>query len=265
MARRRTSGFGAFNTPDGAVFEGPALGGVDLGGATAARLGDAMRRRRIRPPSRAVLLSLFAHGFAAAMMWLAGVSVTDELPEFEVYRVELVSPPPQVQGEPEPVTPTQPVIEQPVPPEPEVQQSEPEPEVQTQSAVPQEIPREVEEAKPAQGNNPEPVEVGGENANVRIEGQEFPFPDYLENIVLQLPRYLRWSGAGNLSATVIFYIASDGSVGGLRLDRQSGNFNFDLEAMSAVEQAGKRGAFGPLPDGFQGDRLWLRFTFLPPG
>lgn len=240
------------------------LGAVDVGAGGAARLGAALQRRRVRPPSRAVLFSLVAHAMAVAALWLAGITVTDELPEFEVYRVELVSPPPQVQGEPEPVTPTQPVVEQPVP-EPEVEQTEPEQEVQTQSAIQQEVPRTVEEPEPAQGNDPEPVEVGGENANVRIEGQEFPFPDYLENIVLQLPRYLRWSGAGNLSATVIFYIARDGSVGGLRLDRQSGNFNFDLEAMSAVEQAGRRGAFGPLPEGFQGDRLWLRFTFLPPG
>ena len=54
-------------------------------------------------------------------------------------------------------------------------------------------------------------------------------------------------------------------VGGLRLDDGSGNFNFDLEAMGAVEQAGRRAAFGPLPEGWQGDRLWVRFTFLPPG
>lgn len=264
MARRRTSGFGAFNSPDPA-FAASGASSVNTGGASAAQLGDAMRKRRVRPPRRSVFFSLLSHGTLAAAFWVAGITVTDQLPEFEVYRVELVSPPPQVQGEPEPVTPTQPVVEQPTPPEPEVVQSEPKPEVQTQSAVQQEIPRRVEEAKPAQGNNPEPVEVGGEGANVRIEGQEFPFPDYLENIVLQLPRYLRWSGPSNLSATVIFYIASDGSVGGLRLDRQSGNFNFDLEAMSAVEQAGRRSAFGPLPEGYQGDRLWLRFTFLPPG
>lgn len=230
------------------------------------RLGAALRRGRQRPPSRAVLLALGAHALVVLGFWAAGVTFTDDLPEFEVYRIELVSPPPQVQGEPEPVVPTQPVVEQPAPPEPEVTPiPTPDPPVQTQSAVKQEIPRQVQEAKPAQGNNPEPVEVGGENANVRIEGQEFPYPEYLENIVLQLPRYLRWGGAGNLEATVIFFIDREGDVGGLRLDRRSGNFNFDLEAMSAVEQAGQRGAFGPLPEGFQGDRLWVRFTFLPPG
>jgi periplasmic protein TonB len=230
----------------------------------ASRLGAALQRRRARPSTGAVAFSVFLHGLVVLGMWLAGITLTDDLPEFEVYRVELVSPPPQVQGEPEPVVPTNPVIEEPTP-EPEVTPiPQPDPPVQTQSAVRQEIPRTVE-AQPAQGNNPEPVEVGGENANVRIEGQEFPYPEYLENIVLQLPRYLRWGGAGNLEATVIFYIGRAGDVGGLRLDRGSGNFNFDLEAMSAVEQAGRRGAFGELPDGFQGDRLWVRFTFLPPG
>src|SRR5690606_41711193 len=122
-------------------------------------------------------LPLLPRGGVAAAFWVAGLTVPDQRPEFEVYRVELVSPPPRGEGEPEPVTPTQPVVEQPEPPEPEVQQTEPQPQVQTQSAVQQEIPRKVEEPKPAQGNNPEPVEVGGEGANVRIEGQEFPFPE----------------------------------------------------------------------------------------
>jgi hypothetical protein len=45
--------------------------------------------------------------------------------------------------------------------------------------------------------------------------------------------------------------------------RKSGNFQFDLQAHEAVDRAGRAGAFGPLPDGWQQDRLWISFTFEP--
>ena len=57
----------------------------------------------------------------------------------------------------------------------------------------------------------------------------------------------------------------DGSVRRIRVLKKSGNINFDLEAVSAIEQAGKRGAFGPLPPGWVNDRLPVAFSFLPPG
>ena len=233
-------------------------------GGSALHLGGSIGRARRQPGGRAVLASVLFHALGVAAFWASGLHFTSDVPEFETYRIELVSPPPQVQGEPETVVPTQPVITEPEPEVVEVPKPEPEPVARTQSAVQQEIPKKVE-PKPAAGAKPEPVEVGGEGANVRIEGQEFPYPEYLENIVLQLPRYLRWTGPENLETTVVFYITRTGGVGGLRLDDGSGNFNFDLEAMSAVEQAGRRAAFGPLPEGWQGDRLWVRFTFLPPG
>ncbi|HET9740798.1 MAG TPA: TonB C-terminal domain-containing protein [Solirubrobacteraceae bacterium] len=99
-----------------------------------------------------------------------------------------------------------------------------------------------------------------------MEGKEFPFPDYLENIILVLNRHFRWSGNPALEGEVAFYIERDGSVGdtSIQVTRKSGDFRFDLEMMSAVEQAGNRRAFGPLPDGWVSDKLWVRFKFLPP-
>jgi hypothetical protein len=38
-----------------------------------------------------------------------------------------------------------------------------------------------------------------------------------------------------------------------------------MEAVSAIEQAGQRGAFGALPKGWVNDRLPVAFSFLPPG
>jgi outer membrane biosynthesis protein TonB len=57
----------------------------------------------------------------------------------------------------------------------------------------------------------------------------------------------------------------DGKVRNIRVLKKSGNINFDLEAISAIEQAGKRGAFGPLPKGWVPNRLPIAFSFLPPG
>jgi periplasmic protein TonB len=174
---------------------------------------------------------------------------------------------------PEPTTP--PVVETPPPPvqqpptrpTPQPQQAQPErppPTPPRQQPARQEPAPQPQQAAPAQGNNPQPVAVGGDGINVQMDGADFPFPAYLENVIVQINRHFRWSGAPNLETQVHFYILRDGSVGGMRVMRASGNVRFDLEATGAVEQAGRRGAFGPLPDGWQQDRLWVSFRFLPP-
>ena len=85
----------------------------------------------------------------------------------------------------------------------------------------------------------------------------------LQNILLQLKRYFRWDGAANLSAQVVFFIKRDGSVGGVDVLSKSGNFRFDVQAIEAVEQAGRAKAFGPLPDDWQGEKLYILNTFEP--
>ena len=84
--------------------------------------------------------------------------------------------------------------------------------------------------------------------------------------IFVLNRHFRWSGNPALEGEVAFYIEREGSVGkgSIQVTRKSGDFRFDLEMMSAVEQAGNRRAFGPLPDGWVSDKLWVRFKFLPP-
>jgi protein TonB len=44
---------------------------------------------------------------------------------------------------------------------------------------------------------------------------------------------------------------------------RSGNFQFDLEAQGAIDQAGQVKAFGPLPSGFTDDVLPVIFSFDP--
>jgi hypothetical protein len=44
---------------------------------------------------------------------------------------------------------------------------------------------------------------------------------------------------------------------------RSGNYEFDQEAMGAIEAAARVNAFGPLPDGFADDVLPVIFSFDP--
>jgi hypothetical protein len=68
-------------------------------------------------------------------------------------------------------------------------------------------------------------------------------------------RSFRWSADPNLQGEVAFYIERPGTVGrgSIRVIEKSGDFSFDLEMLSAVEQAPDR--FGPLPEGWIPDKL----------
>lgn len=227
--------------------------------------GAGIARRHPTPSVRSVLGSFLFHGLLAAALLISNLISPRDLPQFEVYRVQLVSPPPQVEGPPTPVVAAAPVVERPEP-ERVVEAPKPGPEPQPRRPVERKpAPERTTRApEPSRGANPKPDSPGGEGLNINLEGREFPYPEYLENIVLQLTRYFRWEGSPNLKGTVAFYISRDGSVGGITVAERSGDFNFDLEMMSSVEQAGRRGAFGPLPAGWVPDRLWVRFLFLPP-
>lgn len=104
--------------------------------------------------------------------------------------------------------------------------------------------------------------TGHDVATVSTEGQEFPYPEYLQNIVSQvLRRWERPDQSTPLEAEVSFFVHKDGSVTGLQFTKRSGNFEFDLEAEGAVESAGQTKAFGALPDGWNQDVLFVRFYF----
>jgi TonB family protein len=101
---------------------------------------------------------------------------------------------------------------------------------------------------------------GADVANVRVDGIEFPYPGYLQNVVRQIAVNFKPS-RGGLTAVVAFLIRRDGSVTGIRLTTRSGVFSFDTEAMGAVEAAAR--SFGPLPAGFSDDVLPVIFSFDP--
>ena len=115
--------------------------------------------------------------------------------------------------------------------------------------------------KPLPGETPS---TGTDIATVKTPGLDFPYPEYLRNIVSEV--YRRWdrpSGGGSLQAEVSFLILRDGTVREIKFLRSSGNFSFDLDAQGAIEAAGNARAFGPLPDGYPADVLPVSFYFTP--
>jgi outer membrane biosynthesis protein TonB len=229
----------------------------------ASTWGSRLTGRRSRPPKGALVASVLIHGLAIAVMWASGVEFRTDRPVFETYAVTLVSPPPAVQGEPEPVVTNTPVVAEPEPEPAKPPEPKPAPRQRTQAPTERKVERETD-AAPAKGPDPKPVSISGEGMDVRIEGAAFPYPEYLENMIASLMRIFRWNGSPNLEATVVFAIKRDGTVDrGIEFARKSGNFNFDAAALAAVEQAGKTRAFDPLPSGLQGERLWISFTFKP--
>lgn len=198
--------------------------------------------------------------------------------EFETIRLNIVSPPPTDAAEPEP----QPAPPQPEPepqPEPVPVEPEPEPEAEPEEEPepepePEREQRDVEKPPDIPEEQPEPTEpadqpadtaaAGGEDLEVATEGREFPFPDYLSNVIVQVNRYFRWRPETRPVGIVYFEILPDGSVRNIRMVRPSGNLRFDFAVQGAVETAGDRGAFGALPEAYAGSFLPVQMEIEPP-
>lgn len=122
-------------------------------------------------------------------------------------------------------------------------------------------------AKPGSPVTPLPGETprgGSDVANVKTMGKEFPYPEYLRNLVTQI--YRRWNRPGGnaaLEAEVTFVIWRDGSVHDIKMLRSSRSYSFDQEAEGAIEAAALAKAFGPLPAGYPADYLPISFLFTP--
>ena len=230
-----------------------------------------MAARRAPGLGGPLMVSVLLHGAAIAVFALwKGVGEVEMPP---MYRVDLVAAPPGeraagVVREQPPVTPP---AETKAPPRAETNAAEqvapinaPTRTVRPTTRATTNITKAPAKADLSKAPTAGGGELGGQGtdvANVRIEGIDFPFPGYLQNIIRQIAINFKPRHPGVLRAEVFFMIRRDGTVTGFRFVTRSGNYAFDLEAQGAVEAAAT--GFGTLPVDFTNDILPVNFQFDP--
>jgi outer membrane biosynthesis protein TonB len=237
----------------------------------------AARELSLRAP---IMVSAALHLVAASAFLFTRGHAAPAMPP--VYKVSLTAAPPgpraigEVQPKPAAATPPAPT---PAPPAisrnlPDLSRMKAPPKSPKAPKTPAAPPRV---ATPNAGSSapkapaaPAPVAGGGpaggrgaDVANVQVAGINFPYPEYLQNVVRQIAVRFTPPRGGALTAVVTFMIRRDGSMAGLRLTTRSGVYSFDTEAMGAVDAAAQARAFGPLPQGFSDDVLPVIFSFDP--
>ncbi|HEX4575382.1 MAG TPA: energy transducer TonB [Gemmatimonadales bacterium] len=213
--------------------------------------------------SAGLIGTIGVHALAGLLLVTGAAAARKPAPP--TYRVHLVAAPePNPEARPAPAAVERPAEAPPAP----APKTKPAPKNTASKAAPPPVadntkreaaPRTTPKAAPLPGETPS---TGSDVATVSTEGQEFPFPEYLQNIVAQvLRRWQRPFQSTPLEAEVSFLVHRDGKVSDLQFIRRSGSFAFDLEAQGAIEEAGRFKAFGPLPDGWSSDVLFVRFYF----
>lgn len=102
---------------------------------------------------------------------------------------------------------------------------------------------------------------GGGGGGMRLEGEPFPYPDYLDDLRRRIEQ--RWevplvAQQEALKATVFFRILRDGTIVDARVETSSGLLPFDRAALQAVWDASP---LAPLPDKFPSDQLGVHLDF----
>jgi outer membrane biosynthesis protein TonB len=227
-----------------------------------------VRADRGRPPGTTVGLigTLLVHAAAAAFVFARVKPAKAGPPSYAVELVAAPAPSPKQRLAREAV-PTPPPEEKPAPvkplPKPKPAKTPPvpapkPPPTETKREPP---PKTAAPVAPAAGETPS---TGTDAATIKTPGLQFPFPEYLRNIVNQV--YRNWDrdpSRRSSSAEISFLILKDGSVRDIRFVTRSGSFSFDLGAQGAIEAAGNARGFGPLPDGWEADVLPVSIYFKP--
>jgi periplasmic protein TonB len=226
-----------------------------------------VRSARGRPPGTAagIVGTLVLHGAVIALAFTQAKPVVAGPP---AYAVELLAaPPPTVRKRVATEAVPTPPVEKPAPvkppPKPKPTKT---PAPPTPKPPPTDTPRETppQTASPAEPAKGETPSTGTDAATIKTPGLQFPYPEYLRNIVNEV--YRNWdrdAAQRNSSAEISFLILKDGTVRDIRFVTRSGSFNFDLSAQGAIEAAGNARGFGPLPDGWEADVLPVSIYFKP--
>jgi periplasmic protein TonB len=226
-----------------------------------------LRTDRGRPPGTAVGVvgTIVVHAAAASFLFSQVRAGPPPPPAYAVELVAAPAPAPKQRLAREAV-PTPPPEEKPAPVKPPPKPVKKMPVPEPKRAPPKETTREpppktAAPVTPAPGETPS---TGTDVATIKTPGLQFPFPEYLRNIVTQV--YKNWdreSARQNSFAEISFLILRDGSVREIHFVTRSGSFAFDLGAQGAIEASGNARAFGPLPDGWDADVLPVSFYFKP--
>ncbi len=211
-----------------------------------------VRADRGRPPGTTVGLAgtVLVHAAAAAFAFTQVKAVKAGPPS---YAVELVAAPAAApkQRLAREAVPTPPPEEKPAPvkpppkPKPAKAPAPPEPKAPPTEAKHEPPPKIAAPVAPAPGETPS---TGADVATIKTPGLQFPFPEYLRNIVTQV--YRNWDrelARQNSFAEISFLILRDGSVRDIHFVTRSGSFSFDLGAQGAIEAAGNSRSFGDSP------------------
>jgi periplasmic protein TonB len=111
--------------------------------------------------------------------------------------------------------------------------------------------------KPAGGGG---LGVGQGGGGLRIDGEPFPYPDYLRDLVALIEGQWRPPlGGEGRRATVYFTVESNGTLSASRVETGSASLPFDRSALAAVIDAGP---YPALPPGFTGQRLSVHLDFV---
>lgn len=209
-------------------------------------------------PAAAVGSFLFHALLGAVVVW-AGTRWALPAPA-EVYRVDLVAAP----RPPAPRTAAAAAQKETPKPRPPEEPTERAKLKKAPETAPVEVEEAPKEAEPKPAETKKTLEKPNADETIRLEGAPFPYPEYTNNLVVQVKR--RWrppTGPQRPTAEIAFVIHKSGTVTDIEWVRRSGSFTFDLEARGAIETAARQQAFGPLPDGYPADQLRVVFLFDP--
>jgi len=200
---------------------------------------------------KAFLYSFISHIFMVVVLIISGLSSGAAKPPPVIYRIKLVSAPASRE-----------TVEKPVREEGNVT---PPPPVKVEKIRPKKK-KPVEESKKEVSKRPKVKETADDKkgvGGVELEGEEFPFPYYLELFISKISRNWRnpiTEPETGLSAQVYFRITRTGRIADVALRQGSGNFVYDQAAMRAVLVSNP---LPPLPDGYKGDFLGVTCEIIP--
>jgi outer membrane biosynthesis protein TonB len=228
-----------------------------------------------RRPGRGPVLASFAlHVVLLVVTWILQQGVRDVV-EYDTYQVEIVTmgdpaefeaaaPEPPVVAPAQEILPEPEAEPEPPPPDPEPDVvPEPEPEVRREPE-PEPPPAPRPETPPVVEQPPVTAETSTAEMNVRMEGLQRDFPEYYARITARIDACFRPTGSPAGTVVLRFEIRDDGTISSssIRVHSRSGNLTLDIQAVGAVECAG-RGQLGPLPDDLNSEVLPVQFTFSP--